>query len=134
MSLAPGRELLPYFQEMIGDETVPDLKWYSARSVKLGLAPRCPFASVKRCPRFYQSLSLLGRAGSTALDAQEDKRLLAYWEGSDLWPRTAEYATSISGSERARYFSKFCPEVAYDRFGYFASYLGSYGDIILNWR
>ncbi len=120
---------------MASSDLLPDFEWYSQKSAALGLSSRCPFASVERCPRYYQSLSLLGSAGSTAIDHDEDERLKRLWEGSDLWPRTREYATAISGSSKqdgsqTEYFSNFCPEIAYDRFGHFASYLGDYSDKI----
>jgi hypothetical protein len=88
--------------------------------------PRCPFATVESCPRFYQSLSLLGSAGSTAIENSEDNRLLEKWKSSDLWPKTMEQETIIYGDNK--FFDKFCPEVAFERFGYFASYLGRYSD------
>lgn len=114
----------------------PDFDWYSAISARRKVMPRCPFASVERCPRYYQSLSLLGQAGSTSVEPDEDARLKKFWERSDLWPRTSEYASSISGGTddrgnvRRPIFSKFCPEVAYDRFHYFAEHFGSYADEI----
>lgn len=110
---------------------IPHLDWYLEISKENGAPARCPFATVKSCPRYYQSLSLLGRAGSTSIPADEDERLLAYWKKSDLWPRTDEYATSVSGPEGDPHiFSNFCPEVAYDRFGYFVSFLARYADEI----
>jgi len=110
---------------------VPDLEWYTGRSRELHLGHRCPFATVEVCPRYYQSLSLLGEAGSTPIEKQEDDRLLDKWKQSDLWPKTQEQETSISGPEgEARYFSNFCPEVTFDRYGYFARYLGRYADEI----
>jgi len=61
----------------------------------------------------------------------EDARLHAYWQASDLWPRTGEYATSVSGpGGDPHQFTNFCPEVAFDRFGYFASFLARYADEI----
>jgi len=109
----------------------PDLDWYTGFSHKKGVRPRCPFASVQRCPRFYQSLSLLGSAGSTGIEPKEDERLLEKWKKSDLWPVTREQATSISGGPPVPYlYSNFCPEVAYDNFGFFASSLGHYADEI----
>ena len=42
----------------------PTLEWYKRKSRDGDVPPRCPFASVQRCPRFYESLSLLGEAGS----------------------------------------------------------------------
>lgn len=121
---------------MSGDHVVPNQDWYFRISKERKLPLRCPFASVERCPRYYQSLSLLGVAGSTKIDPAEDERLLQLWRKSDLWPRTSEYETSIAGSKnefgdwKTHTFSNFCPEVAYDRFGLFASAFGDYADDI----
>lgn len=110
---------------------IPDLKWYARVSEERGVAVRCPFATVEACPRYYQSLSLLGNAGSTNIPQAEDERLLEKWKKSDLWPRTEELATAIAGAPgKPSMFSNFCPEVAFDRFGYFTTYLGRYGDEI----
>jgi len=110
---------------------IPNINWYTTISERKGVQTRCPFMTVKMCPRFYQSLSLLGEAGSTRIDSEEDKKLLQYWKKSDLWPVTMEYATSVSGpKDDPHIFSNFCPEVAYDRFGYFASFLARYADEI----
>ena len=82
-------------------------------------------------PRFYQSLSLLGSAGSTEIEPKKDERLLEKWKKSDLWPVTREQETSIAGERGNPYsFSNFCPEVAHDRFGFFASFLSYYADEI----
>ncbi|MFZ0052913.1 MAG: hypothetical protein WAK96_14140 [Desulfobaccales bacterium] len=110
---------------------IPNLQWYISISEQKGVQPRCPFATVSACPRFYQSLALLGEAGSTRINPEEDQKLLKHWQSSDLWPTTREYATSISGAPgEPHIFSNFCPEVAFDRFGYFASYLARYADEI----
>ena len=100
----------------------PGFDWYGAISQSRGVVSRCPFASVHRCPRYYASVSLMGTAGNTAIDPETDARLLETWRTSDLWPVTDEQATSIMGATgRPSHFMKFCPEVAYDNFGVFAS-------------
>jgi hypothetical protein len=107
----------------------PDIEWYISLSQNHNLPPRCPFASAYRCPRYYQSLSLLGEVKiSTSIDPEEDKRLLEKWSESDLWPITREQATSASGSPGKYSFSNFCPEVSFDIFGLFASSLFRYSD------
>jgi len=110
---------------------IPDLRWYTAISKDKGLVPRCRFASVHRCPRYYSSLSLLAHAGSTAIDPEQDKRLKERWSRSDLWPTTAEQATTLIGSANGpQHFWRFCPEVSFDRFRVFASDLADYSDDI----
>ena len=110
---------------------IPDQKWYRDLSVTRGVDSRCPFATLESCPRYYQSVSLLGQAGSTPIETKEDRRLLGLWEKSDLWPRTNEYSTAVSGrTEDPGHFTNFCPEVAFDRFGYFASSLHGHADEI----
>lgn len=110
----------------------PDMDWYISRSHDKSLVPRCPHANVHRCPRYYQSYALLGESGITAALAPEaDVALLTKWKKTDLWPALTEDATSISGSDGMKsQFSNFCPEVAFDTFGLFASSLCRYTDEI----
>ncbi len=109
---------------------IPNREWYTKLSQERGVTFRCSFATVESCPRYYQSLSLLGEAGSTKIPAAEDERLLKQWKSSDLWPRTDEQATGLWGGEPGNpsIYSNFCPEVTFDRFGYFATSLTRYGD------
>lgn len=110
----------------------PDLKWYAEISASKNLSPRCPFASVHRCPRYYQSIALLGEVGvTTSMEPEEDQRLLEKWKLSDLWPVTKEQATQVMGPEgKPSLFFNFCPEVSFDRFGWFASNLSYHADEI----
>ena len=111
---------------------IPNREWYGKLSQERGVAFRCPFATVESCPRYYQSLSLLGEAGSTKIAEAEDERLCKRWKSSDLWPRTDEQATGLFGGEPGNpsIYSNFCPEVTFERFGYFATTLTKYGDEI----
>jgi len=110
---------------------IPDYDWYKKKSLESNLTHRCPFATVEECPRYYQSLSLMGRAGTTKIYETENKRLLKYWKKSDLWPKKDEQATSASGSDnKITCFGNYCPEVSFDNFGYFASHLSNYRDEI----
>ena len=110
----------------------PTLEWYKRRSRDGGGAPRCPFASVQRCPRFYEGVALLGEAGfTTAIPRDRDDRLCAIWQQSDLWPSVREQAASIMGpADDPRHLMNFCPEVLYERFGLFATALHGYADEI----
>jgi hypothetical protein len=110
----------------------PDLPWYTGISEKKGITPRCPYATVERCPRFYQSVSLLGDVRiATKITPSEDKRLLDAWSKTDVWPKVMEQETSVSGSDgRHSLFSNFCPEVSFETFGLFAVSLSRFADEI----
>lgn len=108
---------------------IPNAEWYARLSQRRATVAHCPFATVEACPRYYQSLSLLGEAGSTRIPEREDQRLLKRWKKNDLWPRTDDQATAISGAPgNPSIFSNFCPEVTAQRFGYFATSLTRYAD------
>ncbi|MDO3530280.1 hypothetical protein [Ralstonia pseudosolanacearum] len=58
---------------------------------------------------------------------EKDEELLAKWKATPLWPLVAEHETSITNKSL---FDNFCPEVSFDRFGLFASYLARYAEEI----
>ena len=110
---------------------IANKNWYYGISEAKSLPLRCPFATVERCPRYYQSLSLLSKTGATKIEAKEDSRLLKKWENSEFWPKIREHETSVSHSgERLSQINNFCPEVTHDRYGLFCTDLGTYTDEI----
>ncbi|SRR6266699_1801527 len=98
-----------------------DFDWYSEESRRHKLPPRCPFASVDLCPKYYESVALLGSAeATTSLQPEDAKRLERKW-ANWLTP-LAEQAPSSLRSERGFVFvSHLCPEIGYDIYGHFAS-------------
>jgi len=108
----------------------PDIKWYTSISNDKGISFRCPYATVEKCPRYYSSLSLLGKSGvSTKIKPGEDDLLKSYWERTEFWPVTGEQDTGISGSDdKHTGFHNFCPEATYLIFNLFASHLSDYHD------
>lgn len=109
----------------------PNIEWYLAESRKFGLTPRCPFATVEQCPRYFHSLAMLEKAGFTSISPEEDKRLEEFWSGSDLLPRTSEFETEVISSNSHPYlYSNFCPEISYSGFGLFASMMARFADEI----
>lgn len=100
----------------------PDLQWYASVSERKNLNGRCPFATVHRCPRYFESVALLGDQGiATQMSRSLHDELLKRWSSHELWPATGETANAISGGERPNSFSNFCPEVLFDTFKLFAS-------------
>lgn len=110
----------------------PDLSWYIGISKQNNVPPRCPYANVYRCPRYYSSLYLLGDAGiTTKIKPDKIKALDKLWKKSDILPVIAEHDTAIMGFENGKSgFSNFCPEVTFDVFGLFAVSLHRYADEI----
>ena len=110
----------------------PDLDWYTDLSRVDGVPPRCPYANVHKCPRYYHSLRLLGDTGMiTSMSPETIQELDTLWKGSPFVPAIAEHDASISSSEGRPYgFQNFCPEVSFDFFRLFADRLYLYTDEI----
>lgn len=108
----------------------PDFSWYSKRSREISLSPRCPIASAELCPRYYDSLWLLGKEGITTEISDRDQiRLERKWK--PFAPVVAEEDVGITRSgDRFTSVSGLCPEVAFEVFGYFVSALYRYADEI----
>ena len=43
----------------------PDLQWHTSVGERKNLSAPCPFATVRLCPRYFESVSLLGDQGIT---------------------------------------------------------------------
>jgi len=110
----------------------PDIDWYTGISEQKHVQPRCPYANVHRCYRYYASLYLLREANiTTKMKSEKIKELESFWKNSDLLPALAEHDTGISGPDgKTTGFSNFCPEASYDIFGLFAVLLHRYADEI----
>ncbi|GAB7550404.1 hypothetical protein [Cupriavidus sp. 8B] len=110
----------------------PDYQWNKSISAERSVAIRCPLANVHKCPRYYESLSLLGGAGiTTSIAKDKDQALLDYWKNSEYWSVVEEHATSITSRNNEHSgFHNFCPEISFDVFHLFASYLHRFPDEI----
>jgi hypothetical protein len=76
----------------------PDFAWYLKRSKELNLTPRCPIASSELCPRYFATLSLLGREGiTTDLTPEVHARLEKKWKPFE--PTIAEEDVGITRAE-----------------------------------
>lgn len=110
----------------------PDLEWYTKLSNDQQMSPRCPYANVHRCYRYYCSLYLLGSSGiTTEIEKEKNDELTNYWAGSDLIPVIAEHDTGVASSnDKLISITNFCPEVGFDIFGLFAESFHKYADEI----
>lgn len=102
---------------------IPDLAWAAEIASRKGITTRCPFATVHRCPKYFDSLSILADAGIARMQKSQIKELLDTWTEHELWPASEEDLASASGGSPVNCFSAFCPEVSFDYFKAFASHV-----------
>lgn len=105
----------------------PDFAWYSAESRKQGLPPRCPIAHAELCPRYWQSLDALGRkrhGGITEISPERSALLQRKWKSFEAVIAEEEPVADEKSVDH------FCPEVSYEIYGYFASFLHEFIDDI----
>ena len=107
----------------------PTLEWYKSISARYNLTPRCPFANIYKCPKYYDSLYLLEGTGATSIADQDIKELNRYWEERKLKFALKEEMPGIAKKNNEfSYLTNYCPEVTCLRFGYFASHLSEFAD------
>jgi hypothetical protein len=106
------------------------IEWYTGVSATKKLAPRCPFALVDRCPKYYESAAVLAEVGLTApLPPADTARLDQKWNGW-MSPIPEQSASVFSADDSVRGIWNICPEIGFEIFGYFATLLHKYADEI----
>ncbi len=123
--------IVTYYSPTPRDKTrqLADFKWYASESRAHGGPPRCPFASVGLCPKFFHSLSVLADGEQVSeLDAGIRAELDAKWR--EHRPPVAEDSPGWAkdGNNSIRQVWGMCPEVTNDVYGVFASYVAMYPD------
>ncbi|CAG35901.1 hypothetical protein [Desulfotalea psychrophila] len=114
------------------NDIYPDLEWYTSLSASKNAAPRCPYANVHRCNRYYSSLYLLGERNiASKMNEKKIIELDNYWQETDLIPVVQEHDPAISSSNGKIFsVSNFCPEVSFNFFSLFTEYMSKYVDEI----
>lgn len=108
----------------------PNFEWYSLKSEAKKLPPRCPLASPESCPKYYDCLWLLGECKIIKKLPIEDK--ICFDKKRELFKSIiGEQESSVNYvDDRLVSINRFCPEISYNVFGYFATVLHCYVDEI----
>lgn len=110
---------------------IPDRDWYIQKSEEAGVPAKCPYAHHKKCPRNWETTSLLMQAGSIAgLSSEENEAALALWKENMMLPELAEDMTSLNQPQYGGVdgMHRACPEVVSTFSGYYADHFYKYVD------
>ncbi|MAF15846.1 MAG: hypothetical protein CMG93_07680 [Marinomonas sp.] len=94
---------------------IPNKEWYIKESKKAGVPPRCPYAHHRKCPRYWETTSLLKQAGVIAgLSEEEDKNTYTFWKSNMMLAELAEDMVTLNQGQHGGVDGMFraCPEVA----------------------
>jgi hypothetical protein len=65
----------------------PDLDWYASVSERKNMLARCPYATVHRCPKHFESVWMLSKHGAmTEIPEALHNEFLKKWQSHELWP------------------------------------------------
>jgi len=103
-------------------------EWYVNESKKLGVTARCPYASLELCPRYHACWNMLGRYGYAGIPEKSRKYLDLRWESVVYAEEVSPFI--LSEDRELKSLFRFCPEVTYESYGYFALSLIGYTDDI----
>lgn len=61
--------------------TIPSHEWYKDRSKELAAPTKCPFAHHRKCPKYFETVTLLTDVNViSGLKPDERRQTLKYWE------------------------------------------------------
>lgn len=112
---------------------IPDRNWYIEKSKDEGVPAKCPYAHHKKCPRYWETTSLLMEAGViSGISQEDDQAALQYWKDNQMLAELDEDKTTAIRGEHSGVDGMYraCPEVIFKFMGYYSDNLYKYVDDI----